>query len=152
MKIAYKLTKPEELVKSAKEKTKNKQELTYDECIALFAHYCKKAISFYGIDPAWNITLYTNGTEEGASVSFNSRYLHAEIYMNPEYFRHNPTDIGTASVHEIAHIFLGKIHGFLQILPQEFSDENHPFNKFYEDAYEEAATRMERLFFKYMED
>ena len=152
MKIAYKLENPEELVKSAKDKIKKKADISYDECIALFAHYCKRAIKFFQLDPAWNITLNTNGQEDGAYVTFTARYLNADIYFNPEYFRHYPHEIKTASVHEVAHIFLGKIHGFTDILPPEYSEEHHPFRKYYEDACEEAATRMERLFINHLED
>lgn len=149
MEITYKLENPAELVKSAKSKLSSTQDITYDECVALFAHYCKKAKNFFQIDPAWNISLNPDSKEDSASVTFTARYLNADIYFNPEYFRQFPLEIKKAAAHEIAHIFLGRIHGFLHLLPEEYSEDKHPFNKYYTDAYEEATTRMERLFFKY---
>lgn len=152
MKLAYELEDYTGLVKSAKTKLREKSNLQYDEAVALFAYYTKKAIDFFCIDSSWDIELSTDCTGEGACVNFIARYLHADISFNPEYFRNHPHEIGQAAVHEVAHIFLHKIHGFLQILPDEYSEENHPFNRYYEDAFEEMATRMERLFFKYMEN
>lgn len=150
MKLTYKLNDYKGLVKSAKQSIKKKQELTFDEAIALFAYYTKRAIDFFCIDPAWDITLSTDCDEEGACISFTPRYLHARISFNPDYFRTHHSDILKAAVHEVAHIFLGKIHGFIDILPDEYADENHPFNRYYTDAFEEATTRVERIFFKYM--
>lgn len=149
MEITYNLENPAELVKSAKNKLAGAQDITYDECVALFAHYCKRAIHFFQLDPAWNISLNPDSKEDSASVTFTARYLNADIYFNPEYFRQFPLEIKKAASHEIAHIFLGKIHGFLQLLPKEYAEDEHPFNKYYTDAYEEATTRMERLFAKY---
>ena len=149
MKLMYKLENQEELVKNAKRKAKESLSLSFDEAIALFYHYAEKAVDFFCIDPNWEIVLSTDFSEDGACINFTSRYLYAEVSFNPEYYRVRPNEIRRAAVHEIAHVFLGKIHGFLQILPQEYSDETHPFNKYYEDAFEECTTRLERLFFKY---
>ena len=153
MKLAYELEDYVGLVKSAKSKLKQRSgSLQYDEAVALFAYYTKKAIDFFGIDSSWDIELMTDCTEEGACVNFIARYLHADISFNPEYFRNHPSEIIQAAVHEVAHIFLHKIHGFLQVLPEEYSEEYHPFNRYYVDAFEEMATRLERLFYKHTEN
>lgn len=148
VKVDYEFDDYQSLVQSAKAKVKKHVPLAYDEVVALFTYCVGEALEFFSIDSAWNVSILTGCTEDGAYVHFTPRYLQADISFNPEYFRKNPTEIRQAAVHEVAHIFLHKMQGFLYVLPQEYSEMNHPFNRYYEDAIEEMTTRMERLFFK----
>ena len=148
VKVDYEFDDYQSLVQSAKAKVKKHVPLAYDEVVALFTYCVGEALEFFSIDSAWNVSILTGCTEDGAYVHFTPRYLQADISFNPEYFRKNPTEIRQAAVHEVAHIFLHKMQGFLYVLPQEYSEINHPFNRYYEDAIEEMTTRMERLFFK----
>lgn len=148
VKVDYEFDDYQSLVQSAKAKVKKRTPLAYDEVVALFTYCVGEALEFFSIDNAWNVSILTGCTEDGAYVHFTPRYLQADISFNPEYFRKNPTEIRQAAVHEVAHIFLHKMQGFLYVLPQEYSEINHPFNRYYEDAIEEMTTRMERLFFK----
>lgn len=135
-------------IEKIKAKIQNREELLSSEVHSIFVHYVKQARDFFCLDPAWNITVKDDKDETQASVTFFPRYLEACINYCLPYYRDNPHEIKETAGHEVAHIFLSRIHLFMGMLPDEYSDESHPFLIYYKDACEEATTRLSRLFNK----
>ena len=130
------------------EAKRKQNKLTYKETFDLCKAYVSEAINEYGIDPAWTIDVDDSCTTEGACVQFQPRYLRGTISMDVRFYMLNPEEIREDAYHEVAHIFLNKIHGFLEVLPPEYSEEGHPFQQYYVDAVEETTTRISKYLLK----